>query len=169
MSLPLLSGIHWSKFPHSVVYVVQYIHDWSCNLRAQNNNDRYRYTYLGKLLHANGPISFLMQYHVRFLMMLRRESEERERGRCSTKQPPHEWNNHSTKKLHNHCMSCCFHATHNIPVLHTQIKKFYYSTRRLIWQLIVQVLCWVDPYYMASTLVLSDKSSHALARNIGST
>jgi hypothetical protein len=35
------------------------------------------------------------------------------------------------------------YVTHNIPFLHAQIKRFYYSTR-LIRQLFVQILCWVD-------------------------
>jgi hypothetical protein len=54
-------------------------------------------------------------------------------------------NNHLIRQLHNHCMSCWCHATHNIPNLHAQIKGFYYSTKRLIRQLIVEILCWVDP------------------------
>jgi hypothetical protein len=49
------------------------------------------------------------------------------------------------RQLHNYCMSCCCHATHNISFLYAQIKEFYYSTRRLIRQLIVQVLYWVNP------------------------
>jgi hypothetical protein len=47
-------------------------------------------------------------------MMWRRESKEREIGRCLAKQPPHERNNYLMRQLHNHCMSCYFHATHNI-------------------------------------------------------
>jgi hypothetical protein len=39
--------------------------------------------------------------------------EERERCCCLTKQPPHEWNNHFMMQLHNHCISCYCHATHN--------------------------------------------------------
>jgi hypothetical protein len=83
------------------------------------------------LLHVSCLIGRPMQCHTRFLMMWMRESEERERGRCFAKQPPHERNNHLMRQLHNHCMSCCCHATHNIPFLYAQIKGFYYSTRRL--------------------------------------
>jgi hypothetical protein len=97
------------------------------------------------LLQVSCPIGRPMQCHIRFLMMWRRESEERERGRCFTKQPPHERNSHLMRQLHNHCLSCCCHAIHNIPFLYAQIKGFYYSTRWLIRQLIVQVLYWVDP------------------------
>jgi hypothetical protein len=52
------------------------------------------------------------------------------------------------RQLHNYCMSCCCHATHNIPFLCAQIKELYRSTRRLTRQLIVHVVCWVDPSYM---------------------
>jgi hypothetical protein len=48
------------------------------------------------------------------------------------------------RQLHNHCMSCCCHATHNIPFLCAQIKELYRSTRRLTRLLIVKVVCWVD-------------------------
>jgi hypothetical protein len=75
------------------------------------------------------------------LMMWRRESEERERGRCFTKQPLYERKNHLMRQLHDQRMSCCCYATYNIPFLHAQIKRFYYSARRLIRQIIVQVLC----------------------------
>jgi hypothetical protein len=51
---------------------------------------------------------------VRFLMMWRRESKERGRCHCFANQPPLERNNHLMRQLHNHCMSCCCHATHNI-------------------------------------------------------
>jgi hypothetical protein len=86
-----------------------------------------------------------MHCHVGFLMMWRRESKERERGRCLAKQPPHERSNYLMRQLHNHCMSCCCHATHNILFLCTQIKELYRSTRRLTRQLFVHVVCWVDP------------------------
>jgi hypothetical protein len=46
------------------------------------------------------------------------------------------------RQLHNHCMSYCCHATHNISFLHAQIKRFYYSTRRFIRQLVVS---WRGP------------------------
>jgi hypothetical protein len=72
-----------------------------------------------------------------------REQEERktERGRCFAKQSPHKRNNHIMRQLHNHCTSCCCHVTHSISYLHAQIEGFYYSTKQLIRQLIVQVLC----------------------------
>jgi hypothetical protein len=46
------------------------------------------------------------------MAMYRRESKERERGRCFAKQLPHERNNHLMRQLHNYYLSCCCHATH---------------------------------------------------------
>ena len=43
----------------------------------------------GTLLHVSGIISHLMQCHIRFLVMWRRESKVRERGGCLAKQPSH--------------------------------------------------------------------------------
>jgi hypothetical protein len=66
------------------------------------------------LLHVSGIIGCLMQMHVIFLMMWRREGEERERGGCFAKQPSHRLKLRTMRPLIHHCMSCCCHATHNI-------------------------------------------------------
>jgi hypothetical protein len=76
------------------------------------------------LLHVSCSIGRPMPCHIRFLMMWRRESEEAERGRCFAKQPPHEQNNHLMRQLHNHCMSCCYHATHNILFYMHKLRDF---------------------------------------------
>jgi hypothetical protein len=73
--------------------------------------------------------------HMIFDDVEERESKERGRGRCLAKQPPHARNNYLMRQLHNHCMGCCCHATHNIPFLCAQIKELYRSTRRLTRQL----------------------------------
>jgi hypothetical protein len=51
------------------------------------------------LVHISSPIGRLMQCHIGFLMMWRRESTERERGRCLAKQPPHEQNNYLMREI----------------------------------------------------------------------
>jgi hypothetical protein len=63
------------------------------------------------LVHVSSPVGRPMQCHIRFLMMWKRESKERERGCCLAKQPPHERSNRLMRQLHNHCMSSCCHAT----------------------------------------------------------
>jgi hypothetical protein len=68
----------------------------------------YQCTFLSNL------IGRPMQCHIGFFMMWRSETGERARGRCLAKQPPHARNNYLIKQLHNRCMSCCCHTTHNI-------------------------------------------------------
>jgi hypothetical protein len=64
-------------------------------------------------VHVSSTIDRLMQCYIVFLMMWRRESKEREKE-VVVKQPPHKRNNYLMRQLHNHCMSCYCHATHNI-------------------------------------------------------
>ena len=67
------------------------------------------------LLHVSGLITRLMQCHVRFLVMWRRESKVRERGRCFARQPPHKLNFRTTRQLNHYCTRFSCHATYNIP------------------------------------------------------
>jgi hypothetical protein len=95
--------------------------------------------------------------------------EERARGRCLAKQPPHKWNNYFMRQLHNHYMSCCCYATHNIPFLCAQIKELYRSTRRLTRQLIVEVVCWVDPRLHVNAWNSISDHTNVLALRSGAT
>jgi hypothetical protein len=83
------------------------------------------------LLHVSGIIGCLMQMHVIFLMMWRREGEERERGGCFAKQPPHRLKIRTIKLLTNYCMSCR-RTTQNIPIFHsTTYGICYYYNKKM--------------------------------------
>ena len=88
------------------------------------------YTKASTLVHVSGLIARLMQCHVSFLVMWRRESEMRKEYRCFTRQPPHKLNFRTMRQLDHHRTSFCCHATYNIPFLFTQIKKLksFYGT-----------------------------------------
>jgi hypothetical protein len=73
------------------------------------------YLRTSKLLYASGVIGYLMQIHVEFFMIWRREGKERELGGCFAKQPPHRLKLRTTRPFTHHCTSCYCHTTHNIP------------------------------------------------------
>jgi len=58
------------------------------------------------LLHVSGFIARLIQCHVRFLVMWRRESDVREWACCFARQPPHKLNFRTMKQLDHNCISC---------------------------------------------------------------
>jgi hypothetical protein len=59
-------------------------HNKSAEVALRSVNEHIR---ASTLLHISNPIGRPMQCHIRFLMTWRRESKERERGRCLAKQP----------------------------------------------------------------------------------
>jgi hypothetical protein len=88
-------------------------------------------------------------------------------------------------QLHNHCMSCCCHATYNIPFLYAQIKELHSSTRRLTRQSLYMLFvestqdysqCMGRPIWWhqctcpkskyIATRQLSHRSSHAMPHKI---
>jgi hypothetical protein len=91
------------------------------------------------LVHVSSPIGRPMQCHIGFLMMWRRERKERERGCCLAKQPPHERNNYLMRQLHNHCMSCCCHATHNIPFYVHKLRNYIDLPDNSLYRLSVEL------------------------------
>jgi hypothetical protein len=102
------------------------------------------------LVHVSSPIGRPMQCHIGFLMMWKRESKEREKSRCLAKQPPHERNNYLMRQLHNHCMSCCCHATHNIPFYEHKLRNYIdlaTTTHTMVVQLsheiVVSLMRWL--------------------------
>ena len=67
------------------------------------------------LLYVSSLIARLMQCHVGFLVVWRKESEVRERDRCFARQPSHKLNFRTTRQLNYHYTSFSCHATYNIP------------------------------------------------------
>ena len=87
--------------------------------------------------------SHLIQCHIVFLVMWRRESEVRERGRCFARQPPHKLNFRTMKQLDHNCISFSCHAIYNIPFLFTQIKELK-SFYEIIYKIIYCISCLIS-------------------------
>jgi hypothetical protein len=65
------------------------------------------------LVHVSSPKGHLMQCHIGFLMMWRREQGERKMS--LPRETTTSWTKQLMRQLHNYCMSFCCHETHNIP------------------------------------------------------
>ena len=118
MTWNLLQITQTSTTPSSSVFLLPSFKNFLSWLRAST------------LLHVSSLIARLMQCHVGFLVMWKREREVRERGCCFARQPPHKLNFRIMIQLDHHCTSFSCHATYNVPFLFIQIKelKSFYET-----------------------------------------